>query len=77
MTTTTTSSTTSINTDYQVDGMTCGHCATAVREELLAVGGVTDVRVELPTGRITVTSTRQVARDEVATAVDEAGYRLV
>jgi copper chaperone len=74
MTSTTTQATT---TGYQVDGMTCGHCATAVREELLAVAGVTDVSVELPTGRITVTTTRDLGRDEVATAVDEAGYRLV
>jgi len=71
------STSTTTSTDYQVDGMTCGHCATAVREELLGVAGVTDVLVELRTGRITVSSTRSLARDEVAAAVDEAGYRLV
>jgi len=67
----------STSTDYQVTGMTCGHCVAAVREELLAVDGVSDVQVELSSGQVTVTSARPLVRDEVAAAVDEAGYQLV
>lgn len=64
-------------TTYTVSGMTCGHCVSSVTEELTAVAGVTDVDVQLATGAVTVTSTRELSRDEVAAAVTEAGYALV
>lgn len=37
---------------YQVDGMTCGHCAKSVTEEITALDGVRDVQVELVAGRL-------------------------
>jgi len=61
---------------YRVEGMTCGHCAGAVQQEIGALAGVCDVMVDLPTGQVTVSSDRQLAREEVVAAVDEAGYRL-
>ncbi|CAL9669742.1 heavy-metal-associated domain-containing protein [Saccharothrix sp. NPDC042600] len=64
-------------TTYTVSGMTCGHCVSSVTEELTAVEGVTGVDVQLATGAVTVTSTRELSRDEVEAAVTEAGYALV
>ncbi|WP_309109689.1 heavy-metal-associated domain-containing protein [Saccharothrix sp.] len=64
-------------TTYTVSGMTCGHCVSSVTEELTAVSGVTAVDVQLDTGAVTVTSTRELSRDEVEAAVTEAGYALV
>jgi copper ion binding protein len=61
---------------WQVVGMTCGHCVSAVREELSALDGVRSVDVELETGRVTVASDRPLAAPSVAAAVEEAGYRL-
>jgi copper ion binding protein len=61
---------------YAVTGMTCDHCARAVRQEVGALTGVTDVHVEVATGDVTVTSDRELTRDEVAGALDEAGYQL-
>jgi len=64
---------------YDVTGMTCGHCAASVESELRAVPGVSDVTVDLVAGgtsHVTVTSEQPLARDEVAAAVDEAGYAL-
>ena len=61
---------------YRVNGMTCGHCVTAIRQEVGALAGVTDVHVELATGDVTVTSTCRSTMDEVAAALDEAGYDL-
>jgi copper ion binding protein len=61
---------------YQVYGMTCGHCVAAVKEEVGAIAGVTDVAVELASGRVTVGSGREVTTAEVSAAVDEAGYEL-
>ena len=66
---------------FTVTGMTCGHCAQAVTEELQAIDGVTDVSVELVAGgasTVTVVSERGVDDASVAGALDEAGdYRLL
>ncbi|MEU8089856.1 heavy metal-associated domain-containing protein [Micromonospora sp. WMMC264] len=62
---------------YQVSGMTCGHCVNSVSTELSALPGVTGVRVDLATGRVTVTSQNPLDTDTVRAAVDEAGYDLV
>ena len=61
---------------YRVTGMTCGHCVTAVQEELDAIAEVTHVTVDLASGRVTVDSGRELTRAEVAAAVAEAGYEL-
>lgn len=65
---------------YAVAGMTCEHCVAAVTEELTALDGVQDVRVDLVTGgesRVAVTSTSPLAEGSVRAAVQEAGYELV
>ena len=62
---------------YTVNGMTCGHCVSSVKEEVGEVPGVTGVDVDLATGLLTVSSDAPVARDLIASAVQEAGYELV
>jgi copper chaperone CopZ len=66
---------------YTVQGMTCGHCASAVSEEISEIDGVTSVDVDLVAGGLStvrVTSDAPLAHDAVAAAVDEAGnYALV
>jgi len=67
-------------TTIQVAGMTCGHCVSAVTEELTQLPGVTDVVVDLVAGGtspVTVTSEQPLDDAAVAAAVDEAGYELV
>ncbi|AYF30142.1 MULTISPECIES: heavy-metal-associated domain-containing protein [Micromonospora] len=66
-----------METTYQVSGMTCGHCVNSVSTELSALPGVTDVQVDLASGRVTVTSQNPLDADAVRAAVDEAGYDLV
>ncbi len=61
---------------YTVTGMTCGHCVSAVSEEVGALPGVTEVEVDLPTGAVTVTSDTPLDDAAVAAAVEEAGYEL-
>jgi copper chaperone CopZ len=60
---------------YVVEGMTCGHCKAAVEQEVGAVTGVNEVRVDLASGRVTVVGDG-VDDDAVAAAVDEAGYSV-
>ncbi|MFG1660900.1 heavy-metal-associated domain-containing protein [Micromonospora chersina] len=66
-----------VTTTYQVQGMTCGHCVNSVSTEVRALPGVTDVQVDLASGRVTVTSESPLDTDTVRAAVDEAGYDLV
>jgi copper chaperone len=65
-----------VTSTYAVTGMTCGHCAQAVTSELTALPGVAEVRVDLGTGSVTVTSAAPLTDDQVRAAVDEAGYEL-
>ena len=64
-----------------VEGMTCGHCARAVTEELSALPGVAEVSVDLvPEGvsTVVVTAAEQVPTAAISHALAEAGdYRLV
>ncbi|TDD93396.1 heavy-metal-associated domain-containing protein [Actinomadura rubrisoli] len=63
-------------TAYTVAGMTCGHCVSAVTEEVERVAGVTSVDVDLKTGTVTVTSDGPVDAALIQGAVEEAGYEL-
>ena len=62
-----------------VAGMTCGHCVRSVQEELRAVPGVTDVHVDLVSGgtsQVTITADKPISDEDVAAAIDEAGYTI-
>jgi copper chaperone len=61
---------------YTVVGMTCGHCVSAVTEEVTQVPGVTGVDVDLASGGLTVTSDAPVEESAIAAAVEEAGYEV-
>ena len=61
---------------FNVVGMTCGHCASAVAEELEALDGVTDVQVDLVAGStsaVRVEADRALTPAEVTAALEEAG----
>ncbi|MEV4296603.1 heavy-metal-associated domain-containing protein [Microbispora rosea] len=60
---------------YTVQGMTCGHCVSSVKEEVGEIPGVTGVDVDLDSGRLDVSG--DVSGDAVRKAVEEAGYTLV
>ena len=66
---------------FRATGLTCGHCAHAVTEGLTALEGVDEVAVDVVDGGeslVTVRAERELADDEVAAALDEAGdYALV
>ena len=64
-------------TTYRINGMTCGHCSSAVTEELKNLAGVADVTVNVDAGEATVTSEAPLDQAAVAAAIDEAGYTLV
>ncbi|ALX66338.1 heavy-metal-associated domain-containing protein [Microbacterium sp. XT11] len=64
-------------TEYQVTGMTCGHCEMSIREEVAEVAGVDDIQVSHQTGRLVVSGADAIDDEAVLAAVAEAGYSAV
>lgn len=63
-------------TEFQVTGMTCGHCESAIRSEVGQIAGVSGIEVSAATGRLAVATAGDSPVDYAAvlTAVEEAGY---
>jgi copper chaperone len=59
-----------------VSGMTCDHCARAVRDEVGALPGVTAVDVDVAGGKVAITGEPLPGRDALRAAIAEAGYEL-
>ncbi len=58
----------------RVEGMSCGHCAKAVREAIVAACPGAKVEVDVEAGIVTVEGTDD--RETVARAVRDAGYEV-
>jgi copper chaperone CopZ len=65
-----------IKASYTVTGMSCGHCAQSVTDELMELSGVSEVAVDLEAKLVTVTSENALADADVHAAVTEAGYTV-
>ncbi|WP_203137309.1 heavy-metal-associated domain-containing protein [Microbacterium sp. JZ31] len=66
-----------MSNDYQVTGMTCGHCEMSIREEVGEIPGVKDIQVSAETGKLSVTAEGEIDDAKVLAAVEEAGYSAV
>ncbi|WP_289018763.1 heavy-metal-associated domain-containing protein [uncultured Ornithinimicrobium sp.] len=65
-----------VQTTYLVTGMTCGHCATAVTNELEALEDVSSVQVDVVSGgesSVHVASAKELSAEQVRAALAEAG----
>lgn len=58
---------------YIVAGMSCEHCTSAVRTEILALAGVDDVTADLTTKRVEVKG-QNLDDAAIRAAIEEAGY---
>jgi copper chaperone len=61
---------------FSVTGMTCDNCARHVREALTELAGVQSAKVDLAAGRATVEADVELRREQVAQALEAAGYEL-
>lgn len=61
--------------EYTVQGMTCGHCESSVKEEVGEIAGVSMVEASSKTGTVSV-SGEGFTDEQVAAAVKEAGYTV-
>jgi copper chaperone len=60
----------------KVSGMSCEHCATAVRAEIGGLTGVSDVDVDVASGEVKITADPVPDDAALRAAVDAAGYEL-
>jgi copper chaperone len=60
----------------EVTGMTCGHCASAVRAEISKLAGISSVEVDVATGAVRIAGDPLPDDAALRAAVEEAGYNL-
>jgi copper chaperone CopZ len=58
---------------YTVPGMHCGHCESAVKQEISSLPGVEAVAVDLDSKRVEVTGS-ELDDAAIRAAIEEAGY---
>jgi copper chaperone len=62
--------------ELTIEGMTCGHCVMSVKKELGKVSGLKVENVEIGKALVQFDEST-VTREQLAKAIEEAGYRLV
>lgn len=60
-----------------VEGMMCQHCAAHVEEAVGKLPGVKGVKVDLAKKTATVKVDNEIAKEDYAKAIEDAGYILV
>ena len=60
----------------KIDGMSCGHCVSAVNKALRALPGITDLKVEIGSAAVGFDA-GQVSVDKLKEAVEDEGYEVV
>lgn len=63
-----------MNQSFQVQGMTCGHCVSAVTNAVKSVDPQAQVKVDLASGKVEVQSQQDHA--SIAHAIEEEGYKV-
>ena len=61
---------------FKVDGMTCGHCAAAVKSAVQKAAPGASVEVDLATGTVSVGGAGAAKPEQVWTAIEQAGYTV-
>jgi copper chaperone len=62
---------------FNVDGMSCEHCARAVTNAVAAIAGTADVSVDLKKGTVSFDfDSGKAALDDIAAAITEEGYAV-
>lgn len=62
--------------ELTIEGMTCGHCVMSVKKELSKLSNVTVEDVQIGKAKVQIDES-SVTTEQLAKAVEEAGYRLV
>ncbi len=63
-------------TTIKISGMSCEHCVRRVTEALSKLPGVKNVQVDLSSGTAIFEKPENLSFEEIARAIEEAGYRV-
>ena len=63
-----------MNQQFQVEGMSCGHCVGAVTNAVKTLDPQAQVKVDLASGKVEVQSEQD--RAAIAAAIQEEGYKV-
>lgn len=63
-----------MNQSFNVQGMSCGHCVSAVTQAIKSVDPHAEVKVDLASGKVDVQSDEDHAA--IAKAIEEEGYSV-
>ena len=66
-----------MQTIFNVEGMTCSHCVSAVKNAVSAISGVTDVAVDLTEKTVTVEHDESVVAACIKCEIEEQGYDVI
>lgn len=66
---------TPIHHELQVKGMSCQHCVKAVTHAVQALDAQAQVRVDLPSGHVSVQT--QLSREATVAAIADEGYEVL
>ncbi len=61
---------------YHVGGMSCGGCATAVKNKLSALRDVTSVSIDLDKNEAKITSSKLIGTNALEEALKDTAYTL-
>ncbi|PRR69768.1 heavy-metal-associated domain-containing protein [Clostridium thermopalmarium] len=60
-----------------IEGMSCGHCVSHVKEALSELNGVNSVDVNLDSKTAIIEASTDVKDEDIKFAIDDAGYEVV
>lgn len=59
---------------YRAEDITCDHCVRTIRQALLALPGVKEVEVDLPSKTVKVTQSGAIPETDILATLSEEGY---
>ena len=61
--------------ELDVEGMMCEHCEKRVKDSISKIDGIKTVKADHKSGKVKVTTSKEVDIDLIKDAVKEAGYK--
>ncbi len=66
-----------VTKNFNVEGMSCGHCEMATQKSLMAVEGVVSAKADSKAKKVVVEVNEGVADAALKDAITKAGYKVV
>ncbi len=60
----------------KVDNVKCGGCVSAIKDQLLTIGGIDSVEVDIETGRVRIVGAKTIDQKKVVNDLETIGYPL-